>query len=116
MPTIELQVQMGSWQHLLQPHEVIRVYRVGCAVPVAELPVPLMVQLVSHYLSQAQLTASVLAAHQAARMPLEPAPGRPRPPALGVPSWALQEARKGQRAARKPLRPYPPNLGRPFGR
>jgi hypothetical protein len=116
MPRIELQVQMGPWQHLLQPHEVIRVYRVGCAVPLAELPVPLMVQLVSHYLSQAELTASVLAAHHVARMALQPAPPRRGPPALGVPSWALQEARKRQRAARKPLSPYPRALGRPLGR
>jgi hypothetical protein len=102
MPRIELQVQMDRWQYPLEDHHVIRVWRVGSMELIAELSVPLLTQLVSHYLSQASLTSALLAQEPSERRPLASVPPRVRTLPLGAPSASERALRKAARRSRRP--------------
>ncbi len=95
---LELQWCGTGWQEHGQPHHVLRVWRWGTMELVAEIPIPLLRQIVGHYLSQAHLTAAVM---QTERKPLASAPARARPLALGPPQKATREAHRRSRMARK---------------
>jgi hypothetical protein len=99
MALIEIQVEIDGWQFFLQPHRVVRVWRVGSMELVAEIPVPLLVSIVSQHLFQAALVTEL---QTATRKPLSTAAPRGRTPPIGPPS-APQRALL--RAARKTRRP-----------
>lgn len=100
---IELQILMDHEQRHLQPHFRLLVWLRGTMQCVAELPIPLVEQIVGHYLSGAGLTASVLRLREPVetpvRRPLASAPDRSRPRAVGVPLLPVQEARRAARRA-----------------
>lgn len=97
---VELQLCRDRWQEFLQPHHIIRVWRASSMDLLAELPVPLVVQIVTHYLSQAGLTAAVLGLQALERKPLASAPPRADPPRVGAPPKAVQAARRAARISR----------------
>lgn len=100
MPPIELQIGMDSWQFFLQPHHVVRVWRVGTMELIAELSAPLLESLISQYLFQAALVTEL---QHATRKPLASAPIRGGTPALGAPSAAQRLAfRAARRRRRRP--------------
>ena len=98
MPPIELQIGMDRWQFFLQPHHVVRVWRVGSMELIAELSAPLVESLICQYLFQAALVTEL---QQATRKPLASAPPRARTPALGPPSPAQRAALRAARRTRR---------------
>jgi len=98
---LALQVQMDRWQVFLQPHHVLRVYRTGQLAATVELPVPLLVQLVSHYLSQAALTGEIQALRPTPGRPLARVPPRSRTLPLGPPSASQRASRRAARRSRR---------------
>ena len=99
MLEIDLQVVMDGWQWTLHPHHCLRVWRPGRHELLAELPVTLLMTLIAHYLTQADLTGRLLTL---SRMPILPAPRRPQPlPLVGPFTVAQRDAWRTRRAARR---------------
>ena len=100
MPEIELQVQMDRMQHMLHPHYILRVWRARSTDILVELPMPLVVSIIGHWLAQADLTAALLVTQEAPRKALASAPSRAAlRAAVGVPLRPTQEARRAARRA-----------------
>lgn len=100
MPDIELQIQMDYMQHMLHPHYILRVWRAHSTDMLAELPLPLVVHIIGHWLAQADLTAAILTVRDHPRKALASAPSRAPLRAVGVPLRPVQEARRAARALR----------------
>lgn len=98
MPPIELQIGMDRWQFFLQPHHIVRVWRVGSMELIAELSAPLLETLISQYLFQAALVTEL---QQATRKPLASAPSRGRTPAVGPPSAPQRALLRATRRTRR---------------
>jgi hypothetical protein len=98
---VQLQLQVDKWQIFLQPHHVVRVYRKGHLAAAVELPVPLLVQLVSHYLAQAALTGEISALRREGPRSLARVPPRPRTLPLGPPSASQRASRRAARRSRR---------------
>ena len=101
MPDLELQVQMDHTQHMLHSHFVLRVWRARSMDMVAELPMPLVVHIIGHWLAQADLTAAVLSVRAPTRKALASAPARAPLRAVGVPLRPVQAERVLRRHRRK---------------
>jgi len=100
-PQIELQLCKDRWQEHLQPGWTIRVWHRGTMQLLAELPVPVVENMIAHYLSHAGLTAAVIQIQAAPRLPRPSAPLAIPLRAVGVPLSPVQEMRRAARASRK---------------
>jgi hypothetical protein len=102
MPILSLRISFADsrWSWFLKDHDEIDVY-MGAEL-VTTLAAAVLRQMVGHYLAQARLTASVLEGPGAVRHGLSLAPRHAALLPVGLPSVALQEARKAKRRARLP--------------
>ena len=99
MSPIELQVGMDRWQEFLQPHHVVRVWRVGSMELVPELSIPLLTTLICQHLYQAALMTEIQAV---TRRPLATAPPRAQTPPVGPPSAPERALLRAARRTRRP--------------
>ena len=96
-PRLDFQLCRDRWQEMLRPDYTVRVWVAGTTQLVAELPMPLVVTVLTQFVAQAGLTAAYLGLAEAARKPPGALPARPVP---GLPPPAVQAARRAARAAR----------------
>ena len=101
MPVLSLRVAFADsrWAWYLKPGDEIDVY-LGAEL-VTTLGADVLRHLVSHYLAQAQLTATLLERPSAIRPQLPTAPARKPLLRAGVPAEGVQAARRAKRHARR---------------